>query len=218
MSSCAMYDESHHSPIDRPLPESSSPTRPTWATVIGIIAIVVASLGLASYGLCAPAGTGVSYLLAARFEKLAEQQPQVAPQAAQLRATVDSAPLSLANSCVLAMLGVLLLVGAIGLLRMRPWARRALLWWAALRIILLVPSSIIGWIVQTETSRAMEEAARSAGGASPGGGFYVIFSSPAWALATVIFGALFALALPVFTLVWFNRMSIREQIRSWPAD
>lgn len=190
-----------------------APKRPTWALVIGIIAIVIALLGIVMYGLCTPVATVISSASGAAIEGAMEQDPNMAPTAAQLRVSREYAPLTIGNACMIAALGVVLLIGGIGLVRTRPWARATMLWWAVLRIIAIIPGSIIGYYVQMKTFVAMDEAVKANGGPMPG--MYSIFTSPALVVAMVGFGALFAMALPVFTLIWFNRPVIREQCAGW---
>jgi hypothetical protein len=94
---------------------------------------------------------------------------------------------------VAAGLGALLLVAAIFLLMRRAWTRPTLLLWAIGKILVSIAIAV-----------ATSEPYLQASG--PGS---------TWMLVFQIVPVLWAIALPVFTLIWFTRRGVVETMRGW---
>jgi len=116
-------------------------SRPALIVVIGVIGIIVASLGLlaAAYG----ALTTISAVLMSRAMPAMRWQ------------TSGAAAVSICETLVGAALAATLMSGSIGLVRLQPWSRRLLLWWAwvyistallflLLQVLIVVPSEVAG--------------------------------------------------------------------------
>jgi hypothetical protein len=111
----------------------------------------------------------------------------------------------IANQVLGFALSVLLLAAGIGLAARRRWAPPAMLIWAVLAIVAALFGTIIGYQVQQEQ---MEELQNQGAGAAP-----------AWISSTMplfmLLGMLWALALPVFMLIWLRRPVIRAETATW---
>jgi hypothetical protein len=208
------------STVDTPSePTLATPNKEaTWPSVIGIIAIVFGSLGLLKDGVCTPIGWAVTLLFGSFFDDLAQSQPATGMevQAAQFDALGAFMPATVSVGCGLAVLAFLLLIGGIGLKRERPWARRAILTWAILKILITIPKATIDFLVNKAQFQAMEEAAAGSTTPTPGQlppGMYAMMETIA--SVGVIFTVLWYWALPIFMIVWFARPSVRDEVRGW---
>ena len=188
-----------------------------WPKVIGIIAIVFGSIGTLNYAVCGPVVLLVSGSIGAFLEKLAQSQPGqgLETQAAQFEAMGSYIPANLAVSCFAALLAVTLLIGGIGLVRQRPWAARAIVIWAILKMLHAAPAAMVTYLTQMASFRAMREAAET----SPGGpgqvppGFFAILEAAG--IGGMVASLLWYWALPAFMLIWFSRRKIRDDMIAW---
>lgn len=132
-------------------PGAFPPEPPRWPRGIGILCIVYGAGGILIYGFCGIAGTLLQGWLLS-FSGL--KAPPMPPVLVWITA---------GQSVVLAMLGVLLVVGGVRLLQLRRSARPALAAWAAARIALLVVSTVAGLVTmptQLDYQVAMNESVR----------------------------------------------------------
>jgi hypothetical protein len=204
-------------------PDSGAPLGPaptTWPRVVGIIVVVIASLGIMQYGLCAPIGLLAASLMGSAFESIAESQPNTGLEGtvAQMEALQDYTLVNLASNGAALVLSIMLLIGGIGLLRRRPWARRGLLAWAVLRMIHALPAVYIGYMMHRVQFDAMKDAAASgtAGAGQPP--MVILDLASAFGVVGVVIGLVFAWALPVFMLIWLSRWRIRDEMATWTMD
>lgn len=194
-------------------------SRAQWPSVVGIIGIVLASLGLLANACGAiyaaivlisgkvfmgPMGPGAS---GAEFEKLMET------------ATLKHAPVNAVVGLVGVVASAWLLIGSIMLTRRSP--RAAMLrWWALLAIAFVLVATIAQAMQQSELMGLMSAAAQkeAQAGSSPSqaaqaagmmntvSGFVVILTV-LWGIGRLIF--------PVFVLIWMSRATVRDEMAGW---
>lgn len=170
---------------------------PTWPKPIGIIAIILGSLGMlgGALGMVAPQVMGTM---------ASKMPPEVA---GQFEVMDDFAGWTIASSLAGLVVAVALLVAGIGVLKQRRWGVTAIQAWAAVKMLLVVATSILTYQIFQETAVTMSQTQGVQ--AMPGG-----FMSAMGAFS-VGFGLLWGWALPVFLLVWFARRKIKQQVASW---
>lgn len=98
-------------------------TRPDLITAIAIVGIVIASLGFLT------SGSEAMSILA--YAVMGTAMPGMRPP------TQGATTVLVSQSVIGAALATMLLAGSIGLLRLRPWSRPLLLWWASLYLLSL---------------------------------------------------------------------------------
>ena len=178
-------------------PLSPPPRAQNWPTVIGIIAIVFGVLAvLAGIWAC---------VFPLFVDKLTAAMP--GPQRAVMQVTQEWRGWTIASGAIAALLAALLLVGGAGLAARRAWARPVCFTWAGLKMAFAVVQAAIGYEIQQQTFTAMKNDPSMA--AVPMG------LTEGAALAGVVLGCLWGWALPVFTVVWFTRPTIKAQIAEW---
>ncbi len=180
-----------------------------WATGLGIVALVYAGLGI-----LVNAG-GLAMLV---FSEQARE------------AAGGMNPANVAFGSVAILLGVVLAVGAIGLLKRRRFGVQATLTWAAARLILLLVASIYGWLtLPAQVDRQMElmdrrvaEARGSSGGGSRsvsisvGGGSGLDREAMLrWSKMAFVGSVLAIGAMPVATAWILTNRRRREEIAGW---
>jgi hypothetical protein len=179
------------------MPEKAS----SWPTVIGVISIVVASLGL----LC-----GCTGFFAPQFYKwaadMAAQSGQSDPMLdIQVRVAeqfqiffIVLTVLSLASS-------VWLLVVAINLCRRKRSSRGGYIGWSVYALIVMAANLGLQVLMTQSMANALAQEGHGQrvtelwGGASFG----------------LCIGLAFGAALPIFSLIWFSRGKIRNEVFSW---
>jgi len=177
-------------------PPAVPPTESTWVTVIGIIGIVYASIGLFG-GVCGLGGSAMMSFI-----------PSMAPHGKSMPSTVAMGPWLILSNLAGMVLAIVLLVGAIGLLKRRPWSRGVLMGWAVADIVV----TVLGLFASVVMQKAMfAEMARQQHGAPPG--------TENMMFVGVLFGACFGLIWgwgpPIFTLIWFSRAPIKQEVAGW---
>jgi hypothetical protein len=180
-----------------------------WATGLGIVALVYAGLGI-----LVNAG-GIAMLV-------------FSEQAREAAGGLNVANLAFGSVAIL--LGVVLAIGAIGLLRRRRFGVQATLTWAAARLILLLVASIYGWLtLPAQVDRQMElmdrrvaEARGSSGGGSRsvsisvGGGSGLDREAMLrWSKMAFVGSVLAIGAMPVATAWILTNRRRREEIAGW---
>jgi len=173
------------------------PPRPSkWPTVIGIVAIAFAGLGIMG-GFC-----GLVTMVT---------MPSMMPQDPATTAALSATRSSWMVVQLLVGLGltVLLLICGIGLLKRRPWSPKGCTRWAVVYIIFAVIGGILNFSMQQAQFASMSQA----GGPSP---MPVGFGT--LALLMSLLGFVWACALPVFLLVWFSRAKIKAEVALWGCD
>lgn len=178
------------------MPGTLGPRRTTWPSVLGVITIVLGSLGILS-GLW----TAVSPLFADLFVGL------VPGGQSGMESVASYAWLMVALGVMTMGRAGLEIMAGVAVYRRRGGARRLVFAWAWVAIVLSFVGAIATYLMQMEQFRVMSEK----GMPMPAGlsGVIGVFS----AVIAVAWGCLF----PVFALVWFSRRVIREEVRAWAA-
>ena len=204
-----MSDSPNVPPQTAPLAGAVVASSSGWATGLGIVALVYAGLGI-----LVNAG-GIAMLVFSEQAREAAGGLNVA---------------NLAFGSVAIPLGVVLAIGAIGLLRRRRFGVQATLTWAAARLILLLVASIYGWLtLPAQVDRQMElmdrrvaEARGSSGGGSRsvsisvGGGSGLDREAMLrWSKMAFVGSVLAIGAMPVATAWILTNRRRREEIAGW---
>ncbi len=192
-----------------PVKQGDAPERRSrWPTVIGIIAVVFGVLGV----LAACMGL-VSNVLVAIFGGSMQGMPEV--QKAQFEVMRQYVVPNSIMMVVGTVVAAWLLVAGIGVLRRRPWSRRAAVGWAVAKILYAIPGSVLGYLLNKALFDAMEQAAIDSGTPMPTGIFTSMQSGGA---AMIGCETLWAWALPLFLIIWFRRASVKTEVERWALE
>jgi hypothetical protein len=187
------------------------PTQPsTWPTVIGILMIIIGSIGLLIYG-CGGAVSTImpSILSGAANSPNANQDPVTVAQLTFYRTYL---PWNIGNAVVLIAQGALVLVAGIRLLRRRSSAARFARLWAVARLVWVVPQSVVGYLMSAHMFQALADAGAQSGQPMPGN---MMALMQGFGVIGAVMGAVFYSAFPIFLLIWFSRTSIRGEMAQW---
>jgi len=186
------------------------PTMPsTWPTVIGVVMIVLASLGMLAYGCGAVANTIWPLALSKLAQSPAGQDPAIT---AQLDMSRRFMAWNVFNAIVSVGLSFMLLMAGVAVVRRRSWCARLSFVWAIVRILWAIPASYVGYRIAIESFQAMEKASADAGRPMPNGLGTIMHSLGGVGVAI---GLVLACALPAFVLIWFSRSKIKNEIAQW---
>ncbi len=170
-----------------------------WVSVIGIVVLVFGALATLG-GLL-----GVVFvLLLGMLAGLKEQNPDM--RAVGLDQMVEHRTLMFVFACLTILLGLVQVAGAIKTLRRARVGATLMVSWAWAKIALVLISQVV--------SMPLNAASVEAQSASTGGMFPESLMS-AIMYASVVFGVLWGVALPVFVLIWFRRASVRAEVDTW---
>lgn len=176
-----------------------------WPKLLGIIAIIFGAGGL----LQSIIGLVSMILVKQQMQAFVEQGADQAKVHEYLSKITYHTYLS---SAVMAVVGLLLLVGGILLLRRRKMASPVLQIWAVLKLI-------VGGLVTFKSaalSRMQMEIIMSntaIGGGQEAEMMKTFTNYGVW--IGLIFGLLWLAVLPIFVLVWFNREKAKQDMSSW---
>ena len=180
----------------------------SWPKAIGIISIVIASVGIAYYVLCGIGGTLVNTAL---VEAMAESVPEA--QRAQMEASAEIQQRylvpNLASSCFALALAGFLLVAGIATTRRRRWCRGGSLAWAGGKLLHALGAAVIVFL----SAQASAEIMANDPNMQQMGGLSGIMAALGPISAVLTF--LFLAAYPVFLIIWFNRGKVVEEVRGW---
>lgn len=171
--------------------------RPKWPKVIGIISIVLGSLGL----LCA-AGSGVAGVFLAPLQEQAVSQ--VAPDADPLPSQMT--PLIWVSLVFGTLLAFVQLIGGVMCASYKPAGRLVLLVYGVLGII----SSLLGMFAQFQQQAAMRAWAE----ANPGNPISDQMNSGGQAVSQLIglaIGVVLGLGIPLFYVIWFGLVKSKPE-------
>ena len=177
-------------PTQAPLP----PVRASvWPTVVGIIGIIYASLGL--FGtFCGLAFLFVLPSYADWFQSIGMSEQEVQ----EMQTAMPPATWSVFASVVGLALVILLFVGAVRLLRRQASGARLCALWSWM----IIPWTIIATVITLVFHFNVPEPS--------GGRWEQIGTAIIGAIGTVI-----GLVLPVFMVIWFSRPTIKSQVAQW---
>jgi hypothetical protein len=189
-------------PMERaPLPEEEAP-RSRWPVVIGVIGIVLASLGL----VCGCAGYfGPAFAQWGMDMQAQSGQPTdpftMANLQAQRNLYVFTAILTTAGLIVAA----IELTGSIALVRRRASARMLIMAYAIAAVVMACVGIGYQLMMKSETERILAEQGTQMPQAFAQVGLII----------GLAFGILFGFGWPIFLLVWFSRGKIRDEVEQW---
>lgn len=171
--------------------------RPKWPKVIGIITIVLASLGL----LCSVGGAGA----AAFFGPMQQQVvADMAPDADPLPSPMT--PLLWGAIAFGTVLAFVQFIGGVMCVAYKPAARLVLLLYGVLGIV----STMLGTVAQLQQQAAMQAWAE----ANPGNPIADQMTSDAQAMGQLVglaFGLLLGLGIPLFYVIWFGLVKTKPE-------
>ncbi len=198
-------------PMTSPTDAGAIPPKPSsWPMVLGIIAIILGLLATLQgcMGLGWPA-------LAALFTSALPEE-----QARMMDATKSLAPQMMILAGLTMAIAIVLLIGGIGLTKRSPRSPKTCRIWAGLKMLLVIYSSIVGYLVQQAQMEAMQrmlEEDPNTAGMMPG-----FFGTLMAIIGPVIFvfAIVWGWALPIFMLIWFSRRKIKAEVAQWgrPAN
>ena len=173
---------------------------PVWPTVIGIIGIIWAAFGVLGGigGMCSP-------LIMKLMAGLPGAQTQFELSNIQKALTVGVGALGM-------LAAILLLIAAIKLLGRKGGARKLLLVWAVLKILVVAVQAMVTYTIQQAQFQSMGP---TTSGMPPQ--MFNVFGNMSFVviLFTVLFQILWGWALPLFVLVWFTRKKFTEEMAGW---
>jgi hypothetical protein len=174
------------------------PKRPTPVTVLGILSIVFSSLGLMSNLCC---GVGL-LVFAGMITQAGADNPQLLPLKDFIDGINRAAPGLMAYFVTLMVAGTILsamlLIGGIGLLQMKNWARVLCILVAVLQLLLQAGNFIYNTaVIQPAVMQAQQQMLAQAGARPPPAN---PFGNTALSAFTSIIGVAFYIVLLVFLL------------------
>lgn len=200
---------SHVPPSYVAMPEMAKKPKSSWLMVIGIICIVFGILGV----------MGSIWQAAAPFTM--QYMANIIPgqSSEQIQATVDSMtrwryPLLGVGVGDLILSGVLILCG-VQLINSKPGCIGLFQKWAIAKILFSLVSVSVTTMAQMEQMKvSMQLQMQTMGPGGPPPQFMETMLMITLVF-TVIFGLVFACALPVFILIWFSRKKVKAEIATW---
>lgn len=191
-------------PLAPPIPAHEIRPRPSrWPKVIGVISVVLGSLGVLG-GIC---GT-LAMVVGQGVMTLAAQQQQGASAVQAMQDQTSFTVLSLLTGLLLALF---LLVAGVVLICRRRRGVTLLKVWAVCRIVAVGVGSVIGYFVGVAQMEVMQQTTMGSNQPPPGmasfitGGMILLF----------VLGLLWGWAWPIFVLIWLRRQKIRDDYSTW---
>lgn len=179
-------------------------SRPSWPKVIGIISIVLGSLGTLQG--CSTALSPFFLPFAADFMRAMPPQAQN-PGVDSLTVAQKWLPWTVTQGLLSLAVAILLLVSGIGLLQRRPWGVSASRVWAVIKILLAAFVGVLTYYIVGDQVEAMRNAPNMP--PMPQGFFAFI------GIWSTVLGLLLGWAYPVFMLIWLGRRTVCEECRLW---
>lgn len=195
-------NSSSQAPAPPPPPSLTPPTvqgalpvpRPKWPTVIGVIGLILGVLGVlgAVWGALAP------FIVPALFGA----DSQIVTNSPALHG--PWMPFAVAANLYGLGVSVMLIIGAMLLLRWRPSAVTAFRLWAVNSLI----ATVMGFAIAIGSALPqLEQAQAQMGGGSA-------FMMPMM-VVFMLFGFAMSAAMPVFVLIWFSRAKVKADVVRW---
>lgn len=165
--------------------------RAVWPTVIGIISIVLGSLGALGYAWSCIA----PYVMESSF---LANDPNVQ---ASIQAQKDMRGWMVSSGVVNLIASLLLLIAGTGLSSRRSWGVSAARLWAVFKMLTAIFTAIATYIVQ-EAALANQSGGMAAAGSMFG-------------MVAIVFVLAWAWAFPIFMLVWLSRPRVKAEYSRW---
>jgi len=178
-----------------------------WPKTLGIISIVFGAFG-AMGGFCGVIGSAALGPISEAIAKFMPANKGGPSPADTFEALQKMQGWMIANSVLTTLVAILLIVGGAKLIKRQVQCRMMLLSWAALKILLAVIASVIGYFSLQDQMAAVEKS----GAATPA---MSQTATKLMGLFSMGFGFLWAIAGAVFIIIWFKREKIRSEVSSW---
>lgn len=180
-------------PIDYAAPQiPMPPRRPTSVTVLAIIGIIFGALGV----LCTPLG------LIPYFMDFGQPNPVIDA----IKENKFAFFWTIGSSILGILLAVILLAGSIGSLKLAPWARSAMLAYAAMAVVMSLAGTVISVTVITPlVTKAFEN---MQGGGGP-------FAAMGGMIGAIV-GAVLMLIYPICILFFYNTANVKDAFANPP--
>ena len=176
------------------------PQRSRWPIAIGVIGILLASLGL--FGGCCGA---LSPLMTNMFKGMATGGGGMSQEEIDRILASQPPPLWIVPASLLGMaFSTLLLVGCIGLVRRRAGGVNLCKVWAWI----IIPWTFISLAVAAYFQLRVPADAQQMGA---GFQYFGLAAGTCFALSTSV-------AFPMFMLIWFARRSVKDDVATWAAE
>jgi hypothetical protein len=170
------------------------PRRPGWPVAIGVVSIILGTLGLSCYG-CGSVSTLINPMLPADMQSAAM--------------TGGYLVYSVTSYCGSFALSVWLFVSGIGLCGRRAWSGSASLWWAVTKIGFVLMELIVGFAFLNDMVNEINEMFEDAEGSSA-----FAMNEAVVAIFSVLMSVL-VLVWPLFVVIWFGRPGVRHEVAGW---
>jgi hypothetical protein len=191
-------------PPDAPMHDAGYVDVPetSWPKVIGIISIVLASLGLACYG-CQSVSTIFQPMMVGAMPE--EMRPP-APSTMQMA-------YSIATYCISFLLSLLLLFAGIATLKRKPSGRSLHVLWSVLKVVVSLIS--FGFAVMLAEEIADQVNAQMQQQSQQTGQPPMFEMTPGMMIIASAVTTAIMLIWPVFLLIWFNRGKVKDEVSTW---
>jgi hypothetical protein len=190
-----------NAPPAPPIEEPMLPEQPAkWPTVFGVIGIILASLGL--LGGCCGALAPLAMPRYIAWLEAQEGMPQ--EQIDIMKASMPPVAWTMLASLVGLAVSIILLMGAIKILRRRSAGIGLCKFWAWFTI----PWSLVGFAVNLMLQMRVPTSSQPAGAV---GKYISLGFGGCWVLVLGV-------GLPLFALYWFTREPVRAEIRDWDEE
>lgn len=188
-----------------PMP-AAPPTRPgalvaprstaIWPNVIGILGIVL--------GCLAALGAIWQALSTVFIPWLADMMPSNAA-VNPMPVMKEWVPLLFLSAAIMLAVAVFLIIASVGVMRLRPWSRMALLIWAIAKLVAGAGGVAIGFLMGTAMVAEMTTNGQPA---------MFVGGAVAQFISAIIQFAFIAI-LPVFLLIWLNLKKVKAEVNRW---
>jgi hypothetical protein len=169
------------------------PRRSGWPVAVGVVSIILSSMGLLCYG-CGSFSTLVN--------------PLLPPDLQTAAVTGGYLVYSVVSYCGSFVLSVWLLISGIGLCGRRGWSGPASLAWAVAKIAFVLMELIVGFAFLPDMVNEMNEMFEETEGPA------LRVNETVVAIVSVVLSVI-ALVWPVFLAIWFGRTNIRHEVETW---
>jgi hypothetical protein len=178
-----------------------------WPKTLGVISIVFGAFG-AMAGFCGVIGSAALGPISEAMAKFMPTNKGGPSPADTFEALQKMQGWMIANSVLTALVAILLIVGGTKLIKRQVQCRLMLLSWAALKILLAVIGSVLGYFSLQDQMAAIEKSGTATSAMSQS-------ATQLMGLFSMGFGFLWAIAGAVFIIIWFKREKIRSEVSSW---
>ena len=178
-----------------------------WPKTLGIISIVFGAFG-AMAGFCGVIGSAALGPISEAIAKFMPANKGGPSPADTFEALQKMQGWMIFLNVLTVLIAILLIVGGAKLMKRQAQCQMMLLSWAALKILLAVIGSVLGYFSLQDQMAAVEKS----GAASPA---MSQSATQLMGLFSMGFGFLWAIAGAVFIIIWFKREKIRSEVSSW---